>query len=640
MPNPSFPSTTNISPTNLPSGLISTLSPLTNRTQISPTAPNKLSYNLPSWLPLTSSASLASANNIPQAQHKLPDSHSNSAKTPFLTGVNPPTNDNASTQSQPFLKNTTTTSSKPISLRAHLEAAISNPSSPSAQANLLRHLQSTLAAIRPSSSSQAAATTNSSASTSSPQQPTFALVPSITPAAVASALAATAGRCHTLSSTPAAASTPTNVTNITSAQQTQRLEQIRYYQQLIAQLNATMPANTAAAAATLPFEASRYTDSVKTDLASGFNAAAFGLNPMSADDPSWIGHGFQAQATEDFLSSPEWTDPSPALTDSMSFEIDSCGPSPLLPLDSYEDDLGVPGIAGAPLFPPMDGYASSNVSPLELSNNDFGASNTVGDFGAPEMGSDFSLFPETASAHNPAKAVKLPVEMAFSKLSKPGAGSSAASSTEDPAITLLRALSSAALSNSAAATASVAVPTTTSATSAPALTASPLAFTTSSAPPTLAPAPASTPVATADESKSSSAAAMERRTSSSSSSTKTDSTSRGTKRRLDTTELLPLDAPIQKRTYYAVSATSRRDTNATDVDEFAEEEAAIRREKDPRVAKRLSNTLAARRSRHRKTEELRLLHEKIEALTGEVESWKRRCELAEKERDDARALVA
>ncbi|SPC64154.1 uncharacterized protein UHOD_11693 [Ustilago sp. UG-2017b] len=81
-----------------------------------PSSPNKLSYNLPSWLPLTSSPSLASANNIPQAQHKLPDSHSNSAETHFLTGVNPPTNDNASTQLQPFLKNTTTTSSKPISL--------------------------------------------------------------------------------------------------------------------------------------------------------------------------------------------------------------------------------------------------------------------------------------------------------------------------------------------------------------------------------------------------------------------------------------------------------------------------------------------------------------------------------------------
>ena len=64
------------------------------------------------------------------------------------------------------------------------------------------------------------------------------------------------------------------------------------------------------------------------------------------------------------------------------------------------------------------------------------------------------------------------------------------------------------------------------------------------------------------------------------------------------------------------SATSRRDT--AEADEFAEEEAAIRREKDPRVAKRLSNTLAARRSRHRKAEELRLLHEKIEALSAEL----------------------
>lgn len=110
---------------------------------------------------------------------------------------------------------------------------------------------------------------------------------------------------------------------------------------------------------------------------------------------------------------------------------------------------------------------------------------------------------------------------------------------------------------------------------------------------------------------------------------------------MESTDLLPLDAPIQKRTYYTVSATSRRDTaRAAEVDEFAEEEAAIRREKDPRVAKRLSNTLAARRSRHRKAEELRLLNEKIEALTSEVESWKRRCEQAEKERNDALALLS
>lgn len=547
-----------------------------------------------------------------------------------MKSVHRPTNDNLSSPSPSILNFSTSQSNAstaapatPISLRAHLEAAISNPSSPSAQANLLKHLQSTLAAIRPLPK-HAAAPSHSTAHTTTPTQPTFARVPSITPAAVASALAAAAaGRRHTLSTPASSTVSPT---------QKQRLEQIRYYQQLIAQLNATMPAAADGSVPTLPFEA-RPTDSVKTD--SGFNAV-LGLNPMSADDPSWIGHGFQAQAAEDFLSSPEWTDPSPALTDSMSFEIDSCGPSPLLPLDSYEDDSGVPGIAGAPLFPPQDGYASSNVSPLELAHHDFGSSNTVGDFGAPEMGSDFTLFPEAKTSSH-----KLPVEMAFSKLSKPAA---VGASAEDPAITLLRALSSAALSNSAS-TASVAVNTSAAvAPAAPALTASPLAFTSMSAP--LAPAPAVAPVASAPAlapapapaakaSTEPSSPALDRR--SSSSSNKTDS--RGTKRRLDSTDLLPLDAPIQKRTYYTVSATSRRDT-AAEVDEFAEEEAAIRREKDPRVAKRLSNTLAARRSRHRKAEELRLLHEKIEALTSEVESWKRRCELAEKERDDARALLA
>ena len=568
------------------------------------------------------------ANNEPQVSNKFPHSHSKSVATPFLTGVHNPTNDNASTQSNPFLNSSTP---QPISLRTHLEAAISNPSSPSAQANLLRHIQSTLAAIRPSSAHVQAAAPSSSAH-NKPTQPAFARVPSITPAAVASALAA-AGRRHSQSPT-SASSTAANVINHVTPVQKQRLEQIRHYHQLIAQLNATMPAAADGSVPTLPFEA-RLMDSVKTDPA-GFNAAALGLNPMSADDPSWIGHGFQAQAAEDFLSSPEWTDPSPALTDSMSFELDSCGPSPLLALD---DDLGVPGIAGAPLFPTQDGYASSNVSPLELSHNEFGA-NTVGDFGASEMGSDFTLFPET-------KAAKLPVEMAFSKLGKPGAGGA---SSEDPTLTLLRALSSAALSSSATA-ASVAVSSSTSiAATAPALTASPLAFTSmpgslASAPasmpaPALAPAPAHVaPSPSSAATPEVSSPALDRRSSSSSNKTE----SRGTKRRLDSSALLPLDAPIQKRTYYTISATSRRDTAASaaaaELDEFAEEEAAIRREKDPRVAKRLSNTLAARRSRHRKAEELRLLHEKIDALTGEVESWKRRCELAEKERDDARSLL-
>lgn len=621
---------------NLPSGLISTLSSFNNISNVNLTAPTKLSSTSPSWFSPLPSACLASANNNLQANNQSSNSHSNSVKTPFLKSVYHPTNDSASASSISLLNFDTTSHStpvaavaaatKPISLRAHLEAAISNPSSTSAQANLLKQLQSTLAAIRPLSKSQAvAATSNSSSSSAHPTtpaaQPTFARVPSITPAAVASALAAAAGRRHTLPSNPVAASEATN-TNVSMAQ-TQRLEQIQNYRQLIAQLNATMPASADSTVPMLPFGAS-FADSAKT-VGTGLNAASFGLNPMSADDPSWIGHGFQAQAAVDFLSSPEWTDPSPALTDSMSFEIDSCGPSPLLPLDGYEDDLGVPGIAGAPLFPPQDGYASSNVSPLEPAHNDFGSS-TVGDFGAPEMGSDFTLFPETRPA-------KLPIEMAFSKLNKPAAGSG--TSNEDPAMTLLRALSSAALSASSS-TASVAVSnnssTSVAASSTPVLTASPLAFTSMGAPQALAPSSTeATPPALQRTSLSLS----------SSSAPVATSESRGTKRRMESTDLLPLDAPIQKRTYYTVSATSRRDTaRAAEVDEFAEEEAAIRREKDPRVAKRLSNTLAARRSRHRKAEELRLLNEKIEALTSEVESWKRRCEQAEKERNDALALLS
>ncbi|GAC76155.1 hypothetical protein PANT_19c00126, partial [Moesziomyces antarcticus T-34] len=433
---------------NLPFGSISTLSSWTNSQNVNLTAPNKLSSTSPSWLSPLPSASPASAkSNNPQVLSKPPQSRSPTAQPPFLKGVHRPTNDNASAPSPSFLNISSqhrrsstpvaAATAAPISLRAHLEAAISNPSSPYAQANLLRQLQSTLAAVRPSPphvhAAAAAAAPAKSPAPATPAQPTFARVPSITPAAVASALAAAAaGRRHTLSSSSASPAAAT-INSLTPAQK-QRLEQIRHYQQLIAQLNATMPAAATTAADTsvaalLPFEA-RAADHTKVE--SGFNAASLGLNPMSADDPSWIGHGFQAHAAEDFLSSPDWTDPSPALTDSMSFEIDSCGPSPLLPLDSYDDDLGVPGIAGAPLFPPQDGYASSNVSPLELASHDFGV-HTAGDFGAPEMSSDFSLFPD-------AKPIKLPVEMAFSKLGKPAAGS--ASSTEDPALTLLRALSS------------------------------------------------------------------------------------------------------------------------------------------------------------------------------------------------------
>ena len=61
-------------------------------------------------------------------------------------------------------------------------------------------------------------------------------------------------------------------------------------------------------------------------------------------------------------------------------------------------------------------------------------------------------------------------------------------------------------------------------------------------------------------------------------------------------------------------------------------------EMDARSLKRLSNTLAARRSRHRKAEELKRLHDTIETLQNEVAMWKQRCERAEAERD--RACIA
>ncbi len=76
----------------------------------------------------------------------------------------------------------------------------------------------------------------------------------------------------------------------------------------------------------------------------------------------------------------------------------------------------------------------------------------------------------------------------------------------------------------------------------------------------LAPAPASASTASAPAlapaPAPSSPPALDRKssTSSSSSSSKASGESRGTKRRLDSSDLLPLDAPIQKRTYYTTSA--------------------------------------------------------------------------------------
>ncbi|PWY99513.1 hypothetical protein BCV70DRAFT_145949, partial [Testicularia cyperi] len=651
---PFSPTTTNKLSSDLPFGLISTLSSSTNTRNLSPTAPNKLSYTLPSWLtPLSLQSPSSAPTHNQQASQPSPTS-STLPSRPFLNGAHLPTHDSPPSQSSSFLNNLPSHQQQPTSistsdvrssssqasnnafLRAPLAAAISNPASPTAQANLLRQLQSVLASIRPAQAQSA--NTASAASLTSAQAPVSHIQQAFAQAQPASAPAF--NRRHTVASSQQQhrqrPSSSTQFSSITPAQK-QRIEQIRFYQRLIAQLRSTMPSSSAtdAGVQALPLGALSFLDADKIDA--GLNAS-FGLNPMSADDPSWIGHGFQAQAAEDFLSSPDWTDPSPALTDSMSFELDSCGPSPLLPLDSYEEDFGVPGIAGAPLFPRNDGYASSNVSPFEAAQSDFAATATTGDFGSVDAGSNFSLFPDDAAAAAAIanKTGKGPAEMAFSKLGK-------ATGNDSPAMTLLRALSSAALSNASVAATVATTTAAAPAVAAPALTASPLAFTSMAAPamPTAIPiATVAEPAQVIEEQLAAAADDYDRSRSSSPSlsrrSSSSKSESRGTKRRLESADLLPLDAPIQKRNYYTVSATSRRDTVA-EVDAFAAEEDAIRREKDPRVAKRLSNTLAARRSRHRKAEELRLLHEKIDALTSEVETWKKRCELAEKERDEARA---
>lgn len=124
---------------------------------------------------------------------------------------------------------------------------------------------------------------------------------------------------------------------------------------------------------------------------------------------------------------------------------------------------------------------------------------------------------------------------------------------------------------------------------------------------------------------------------------------RGTRRRRrDVDELLPLDAPIQPRMYHTESATSRRDSK--DSSSGSEDSpnngnppatpsmsTADNQDVDARALKRLSNTIAARRSRHRKAEELKRLYDMIEQLEKEVGVWKGRCKAAEEERDRLKA---
>ena len=117
----------------------------------------------------------------------------------------------------------------------------------------------------------------------------------------------------------------------------------------------------------------------------------------------------------------------------------------------------------------------------------------------------------------------------------------------------------------------------------------------------------------------------------------------GRRRRRDADELLPIDAPIQPRVYHTESATSRRDSRGSESSSPGESGASTplsgSQEMDARSLKRLSNTLAARRSRHRKAEELKRLYETIERLEKEVTLWKQRCESVEQERNRALLLA-
>lgn len=287
---------------------------------------------------------------------------------------------------------------------------------------------------------------------------------------------------------------------------------------------------------------------------------------FSFDDEPLFGMDGPAAAAlpDDFFSSPEWTDPSPALTTSMSFNLDSCDPSPLL-TDNYEAPAD---FSGMPLF---------------------------GDY------NNHSLYATDHSSSSPKRSP----QNAFSRVKDVN---------EESALLLLRAFNSHRSVNVEAE--DKVAPSVTALSASPSAISSPLPS-----------ANALRPLLSS--SSSSSLPVQDNRTH------RTHSSVRGTKRRIETSDLLPIDAPVQPRTYRTPSATSRKESSSDAT--FAAEEAAIAAEKDPLVAKRLSNTLAARRSRHRKAEELRALNDTIEDLESEVEMWKRRCIRAEQELDETRS---
>jgi len=99
----------------------------------------------------------------------------------------------------------------------------------------------------------------------------------------------------------------------------------------------------------------------------------------------------------------------------------------------------------------------------------------------------------------------------------------------------------------------------------------------------------------------------------------------GTRKNLTPDALIPLNAPVQSRSYPTPSVTSRRDPSRkrsrTEDDDEANEDVG---ELDAIAAKRLQNTLAARRSRRRKLEHQLELETSLEHEKQLKEHWRSR----------------
>ncbi|KAJ7287270.1 hypothetical protein C8J57DRAFT_1283373 [Mycena rebaudengoi] len=89
--------------------------------------------------------------------------------------------------------------------------------------------------------------------------------------------------------------------------------------------------------------------------------------------------------------------------------------------------------------------------------------------------------------------------------------------------------------------------------------------------------------------------------------------------------LIPLEAPIQKRTYLTPSATSRRDVKKRAHSEAFADEGDV--DVDTIEERRRKNTLAARVSRQRKLNRLRELEDETLVLRRERDVWRERAKM-------------